>query len=112
PAAHHQARHELVARDAGVRGLAGRSRPATSRSRGSAADGVSGLSQPAADWSQWRSANGVPGRRDARSTARTRGKGDAIMTGSARWAASHLRCAVAALALLAFAATANAGDGV
>ena len=34
------------------------------------------------------------------------------MTGSARWAASHLRCAVAALALLAFAATANAGDGV
>ena len=34
------------------------------------------------------------------------------MTGSARWAASHLRFAVAALALLAFAGAAHAGDGV
>jgi hypothetical protein len=34
------------------------------------------------------------------------------MTGSARWAASHLRFAVASLALLAFSGAAHAGDGV
>lgn len=34
------------------------------------------------------------------------------MTGSARWAASHLRFAVASLALLAVAGAAHAGDGV